>query len=104
MVAYVRDTVQRGNPVGLFGMIYVLESTSVQLAIQAAGAIRAALSLPYKAFSYLSSHGSPDIDHVDFFRSLMNRIGGRGDRQASAHMANMMYRMYGDVFRHLPLD
>lgn len=104
MVAYAWDTVQRCNPLGLFGMIYVLENTSVQLAMQAAGAIRATLELPHKAFSYLSSHGTLDIDHMDFFRSLVNRIGGRDDRQAILHMASMMYRLYGDIFRHLPLD
>ncbi|HED14576.1 MAG TPA: iron-containing redox enzyme family protein [Gammaproteobacteria bacterium] len=104
MVAYVYDTIQRGNPVGFFGMVLVLEGTSIQLATHAAAAIQASLSLPKEAFSYLVSHGSLDISHMQFFESLMNRIDDPDDQQAIIHMANMMYRLYGDVFRSLPLD
>ena len=32
MVAYAWDTVQRRNPIGFFGMVFVLEGTSVSLA------------------------------------------------------------------------
>jgi hypothetical protein len=104
MVAYAYDTINRGNPVGFFGMVFVLEGTSIQLATRAAGAIRTALDLPQNAFSYLSSHGSLDIGHMEFFESLMSRLDDSGDQQAVIHMANMMYRLYGDVFRSLPLD
>jgi len=104
MVAYAYDTIARGNPAGFFGMVLVLEGTSIQLASQAAGTIRASLGLPAEAFSYLSSHGALDVGHMDFFASLMNRIDAAADRQAIIHMANMMYRLYGDVFRSLPLD
>jgi long-chain acyl-CoA synthetase len=34
----------------------------------------------------------------------VNRIDDAADQQAIIHMANMMYHLYGDVFRHLPLD
>src|SRR5512140_297420 len=36
MVAYAYDTVLRRNPAGFFGMVYVLEGTSVSLALHAA--------------------------------------------------------------------
>lgn len=104
MVAYAYDTINRGNPVGFFGMVYVLEGTSIQLASRAAGAIGAALGLPKHAFSYLNSHGELDIGHMAFFENLMNRLEDGSDRQAVVHTANMMYRLYGDVFRSLPLD
>jgi len=104
MVAYAYDTVQRGNPVGFFGMVFVLEGTSTRLATSAAGAIQKALGLPDKAFSYLASHGSLDIGHMKFFETLMDRLDDEGDQQAVIHTANMMYRLYGDVFRSLPLD
>ena len=104
MVAYAYDTIQRGNPVGFFGMVLVLEGTSVQLATHAAETMRESLNLPASAFSYLSSHGSLDISHMDFFRSLMSRLEDKDDQQAVIHMANMMYRLYGDVFRSIPLD
>ena len=104
MVSYAYDTIQRGNPVGFFGMVLVLEGTSVQLATHAAETMRESLSLPASAFSYLSSHGSLDVSHMDFFRSLMSRLEDKDDQQAVIHMANMMYRLYGDVFRSIPLN
>lgn len=104
MVAYAYDTIQRGNPVGFFGMVLVLEGTSIQLATRAAGTIAATLELPESAFSYLSSHGSLDVGHMEFFETLMNRLDDKHDQAAVIHMANMMYRLYGDVFRSLPLD
>ena len=39
MVAYAYDQIQRRNPVGFLGMVYVLEGTSVSLAHHAAGAL-----------------------------------------------------------------
>ena len=104
MVSYAYDTINRGNPVGFFGMVLVLEGTSIQLATNAAHTIQNALDLPATAFSYLSSHGSLDIDHMKFYESLMNRMDDNNDQLAIIHMANMMYRLYGDVFRSLPLD
>jgi len=103
MVAYAYDTIHRANPVGLFGMVLVLEGTSTLLATNAAEKIRQALALPKQAFSYLSSHGALDIGHMRVFESLMNRIQAPADQQAIIHMANMMYRLYGDMFRSLPL-
>src|SRR3569832_1812051 len=46
MVAYAYDTVQRRQAVGFFGMVLVLEGTSVQLAARAARAIQRCLELP----------------------------------------------------------
>ncbi len=103
MVAYAYDTIYRVNPVAFFGMVLVLEGTSIQLATTAAGAIREVLQLPENAFSYLTSHGSLDISHMQFFEKLMNRIEEETDQQAIIHMANMMYKLYGDVFRSIPL-
>ncbi len=40
MVAYAYDTVMRRNPIGFFGMVHVLEGTSVSLALQAADRIQ----------------------------------------------------------------
>jgi len=103
MVAYAYDTVMRRNPVGFFGMVLVLEGTSVALATNAAGRIQEALSLPKSAFSYLNSHGSLDVGHVDFYEKLMNRLESEEDRQAVIHCAKIMYKLYGDIFRSLPM-
>jgi pyrroloquinoline quinone (PQQ) biosynthesis protein C len=101
MVAYAWDMVQRVNPLGFFGMVHVLEGTSIALADKAAASIGGALQLPPKAFSYLRSHGSLDQDHVKFFEGLMNRIADPADQQAIIHGANMFYFLYGNIFHTL---
>lgn len=101
MVAYAYDTIARRNPAGFFGMVQVLEGTSIAVADKAAEAIQQSLGLPDKAFSYLRSHGALDIEHVDFFKGLMNRIEKPGDQQAIIHCATVFYKLYGDIFREL---
>ncbi len=102
MVAYAYDTINRVNPAGFFGMVQVLEGTSIALATQAAARIADSLQLPPKAFSYLNSHGSLDIKHVQFFEGLMEKISEPADQAAIIHGAKVFYRLYGDIFRSLP--
>lgn len=99
MVAYAHDTIRRGNPVGFLGMVFVLEGTSAALATLAAGAIQRALDLPKNALRYLSSHGALDLEHVNFYRDLVNRIDDEDDRRALIHAANRFYELYGAIFR-----
>ncbi len=103
MVAYVYDRIARHNPVSFFGMVNVLEGTSIALATRAASAIRGSLALPPTAFSYLNSHGSLDLEHMRFFEDLMNRLDADEDREAVVHTARVVYRLYGDMLRGLPL-
>ena len=104
MVSYAYDTVMRGNPMGFFGMVHVLEGTSISLADKVAGAVKETLGLPANAFSYLISHGSLDQGHVEFFEKLMNKIDDADDQAAIIHACKMFYRLYGDVFRTLSAD
>jgi hypothetical protein len=85
----------------MLGMVHVLEGTSSALATRAAQAIARALALPAKAFTYLSSHGSLDQEHVRFFEETVNALP-RPDREAVVPVARMVYRLYGDIFRGLP--
>jgi len=103
MVAYAYDTIARRNPLGFFGMVHVLEGTSVALALQAADRIQGQLRLPDTAFGYLRSHGTLDREHVAHFAGLMNRIDDPRDQADIVHAATVFYRLYGDVFRSLPL-
>lgn len=104
MVSYAWDSVTRGNPVSFFGMVYVLEGTSVNLATPMAELIRARLGLPEQAMSYLTSHGSLDQEHIVFFQRLMDQLTHEADQRAVIHMANAMFRLYGDLFRALPME
>lgn len=104
MVAYAYDTIQRVNPIGFFGMVLVLEGTSVTTADKAADAIKEALQLPGRAFSYLRSHGALDQEHIQFFEKLMNRVTDSEDQQQVIHSAKMFYQLYGNIFRTLPAN
>jgi pyrroloquinoline quinone (PQQ) biosynthesis protein C len=101
MVAYAYDMINRINPVGFFGMVHVLEGTSVTTADTAAMSIQNALNLPNTAFSYLRSHGALDQEHVAFFEGLMNRLESESDQALVIHSARQFYKLYGDIFRSL---
>ncbi len=103
MVAYAYDTIARRNPLGFFGMVHVLEGTSVSLALMAAEQIQKPLGLPDSAFSYLRSHGTLDQEHTAHFELLMDQIERPEDQADIIHAARAFFRLYGDVFRSLPL-
>ncbi len=98
MLAYAYHSIDRGNPVGFFGMVHVLEGTSVALADRAADGLAAGLGLPATALRYLRSHGSLDQQHVRFFEDLVNRLSEDEDRRALLHAADRFYGLYGAIF------
>jgi pyrroloquinoline quinone (PQQ) biosynthesis protein C len=102
MVAYAYHQIDRRNPIGFFGMVHVLEGTSIAIATAAAEAMRASLRLPAAAFIYLASHGTVDVGHVKFFEDLMDRLDDTHDQNAVLDCSRAMYRLYGDIFRSLP--
>ncbi len=104
MVAYAYDQVMRRNPVGFFGMVYVLEGTSVSLATNVAGVLQEALKLPSSAFSYLASHGALDITHLGDFEKLVNQFDQQDDRDAVVQCAKTFFRLYGNVLRGINLE
>ena len=98
MVAYAYHIIDRVNPVGFFGMVLVLEGTSIKVADKAARCIAQSTGLPDTAFSYLRSHGALDIEHVAFFERLMNTIEDKDDQQLIIHCAKNFYHLYADVY------
>lgn len=102
MVSHAYYQIDRGNPVGFFGMVHVLEGTSTALATLAAEKIQARLGLGADAMTYLTSHGSLDLEHVAFFETLMNQLDDTQDQQAVIEMADAIYHLYGEMFRSLP--
>ena len=98
MIAYAWDMVMRRDPIGFFGMVHVLEGTSVNLADHAADQIKAALNLPERAFSYLRSHGSIDQSHIQHLEGLVNRFTDPDDQALLLHSTKMFYRLYKGVF------
>ena len=104
MISYAWDMITRVNPLGFFGMVQVLEGTSINIASRAADIIREKLGLPKNSFSYLYSHGALDQDHIVFFEKLMNRIDDPQEQSCIIHAARVFYKLYGDIFRGLNED
>ena len=103
MVSYAYDTVARNNPVSLFGMVYALEKTSSTIATYAAGQIVSALDLAPNAMTYMVSHGSLDVEHMQHFEKLMNRLEDDGDKAAVLHAVSVFYELYSNIFLVLPM-
>jgi pyrroloquinoline quinone (PQQ) biosynthesis protein C len=103
LVAYNYDYINRHNPIGFLGMVFMLESTSIQLATQGANTIQRALGLPSTAFTYLQSHGTLDISHMEFFRKLVNQVDDAADQAAIIEVARNTFRLFANVLRSIPV-
>jgi pyrroloquinoline quinone (PQQ) biosynthesis protein C len=102
LVAFVYDFIARRNPVGFFGMVYVLEGTSTALATSAADLVQSRLGLPDRAFSYLRSHGELDKEHISFFADLIDQISDPADLDDIVHVARRVFHLYGQVLDSVP--
>ena len=102
LIAYNYDYIARKNPVGFMGMVFMLESTSTQIANKGADAVKAKLNLPQKAFSYLYSHGELDISHMKFFEETVNKITDEADQAAIIEVAQNTFRLFANVLRSIP--
>ncbi len=102
MVSYLYDAIEREHPAALLGMVFMLEGTSVQVAVSMAKKIREQLSLPANAFSYLMSHGELDIEHFGFFETLANRIDNPQHQQLIIESAQTCFRLYTAMLENIP--
>lgn len=102
MNAYNYDVLNRRNPVGFLGMVFMLESTSTQVATPVAGSIQKALGLPKKAFTYLNSHGALDVEHMKFFEQLVNKVSDPADQAMILGVAKNTFRLFARVLGAVP--
>ncbi len=102
LVAYNYDYIARKNPIGFLGMVFMLESTSTQIANNGADALKSKLSLPQTAFTYLYSHGALDIEHLKFFEELVNKVTDADDQAAIIEVAQNTFRLFANVMRAIP--
>jgi acyl-CoA synthetase (AMP-forming)/AMP-acid ligase II/pyrroloquinoline quinone (PQQ) biosynthesis protein C len=104
MVDHAYDRIRNGNPVGFFGMVFVLESISVAMASRGASSIAVRLGLPPEAFTYLTSHGALDQEHMRFFADMVNAIDDPEDQEAIAMMAEEIFPLFGGIFATISLE
>ena len=75
MVGYTYYAIEWVSPYAMLGSVHVLEGMSTLLADKAADAIQRSLAHHGEdGFSYLESHGALDIEHVAFFKTLVNGL------------------------------
>lgn len=103
LIAYNYDYIARKNPVGFLGMVFMLESTSTEIATAGADALKNGLGLSNKAFSYLYSHGSLDLEHLAFFKKTVGNITDKGDQAAIIEVAQNTFRLFADVIASIPM-
>jgi pyrroloquinoline quinone (PQQ) biosynthesis protein C len=105
MVAYSYYAVERVSPYALLGSVHVLEGMSALLAGRLADALRMSLKLDGEdGFSYLRSHGLLDVDHVAFFRELVDGFEEAPTQRIIIDSSRIFYRLYGAIFRDLSVD
>ena len=102
LVAYNYDYIARKNPIGFLGMVFMLESTSIQIANHGADAVKTKLGLPQTAFTYLYSHGALDVEHLKFFEQLVNKVTDPDDQSAIIEVAQNTFRLFANVMRAIP--
>ena len=102
MVGYTYYAIEWINPYAMLGSVHVLECMSTLLADKAADAIQRSLGCRGKdGFSYLRSHGALDIEHVAFFKKLVNGITDASIQQIVIDASKVFYRLYGDIYHEL---
>lgn len=101
MIAYLYYSIERVNPMSIFGMVLVLEGTSVSIATAVAAQLENTLTLPEHATTYLRSHGELDQGHLQFFASLMDSVTDKRDQDAIIHTARRIYHLYGQMLDQL---
>jgi long-subunit acyl-CoA synthetase (AMP-forming)/pyrroloquinoline quinone (PQQ) biosynthesis protein C len=104
MVDYAYQLVETGNAAAFFGMVFVLEGTSIALASCGAEAVRSSLGLPAEAFTYLSSHGALDQEHMRFFETVVNDLDDPADEEAILSAANAIFDLFGGIFAAIPME
>ncbi len=103
MVGYTYYAIEWIDAYAMLGSVHVLEGMSTLLADRAADAIQSSLAFPGKdGFTYLRSHGALDIEHVAFFKGLVNAIPEQA-HDVIIETSKVIYRLYGDIFRELSL-
>jgi pyrroloquinoline quinone (PQQ) biosynthesis protein C len=102
MVGYTYYAIEWISPYAMLGSVHVLEGMSTLLADKAADTIQRSLGHSgEEGFSYLRSHGALDIEHVAFFKTLVNGLSDPKVQKIVINASKVFYRLYGDIYHEL---
>lgn len=102
MVGYVHYIADHGNPIGLFGWMYVLEGVGSDFGIVAAERLKQALGEAASAVRFVEQHGINDADHADDLAQQIDRyLILDDDRATVTHVADVVRDLYLRMFREI---
>jgi pyrroloquinoline quinone (PQQ) biosynthesis protein C len=103
MIGYIHYISAQGNPVGLFGWMYVLEAVGNDLGTMVANAIKNALSLSGSGgLRFIARHGVSDIDHArELTEQIQTHITDEVDFQEVCYVAAVIAELYVRMLREI---
>ena len=101
MIAYNYHVSERVHPCCVLGMLYVLEIISSVYGGQVSGAISAGLQMPLpNGFSFLDSHASMDLDHMEKLRALLQTIDDASVQELVINAIQMNFYLFTQFLNH----
>ncbi len=101
MIAYNYHVSERVHPCCVLGMLYVLEIISSVYGGQVSGAISAGLEMPLPlGFSFLDSHASMDLDHMEKLRELLQTIDDAAVQELVINAIQTNFYLFTQFLNH----
>jgi heme oxygenase len=103
MVGYINYIAAIGNPIGLFGWMYVLEGVGSDVGPQAAEAVCQALHLSDgEGLRFIARHGVTDAQHAhDLGDQIEQHVQRTEDARAVEAVAEVIAELYVRMFREI---
>lgn len=104
LIAYSYFAAERGNPVGIFGWMYVLEAVGSDLGNEAGRAVQKGLGLVRsKGLRFVKGHGAADQDHIKDIEKQIRRIKDGTELAEIDHVADVVAALYVRMFLEVDL-
>ncbi len=102
MVAFHYHMAEHENPLGMFGMIYVLENLGQNEGGVAARRIVEGLGIPESAATFLLRHAELDVAHVrEAKRAILETVNTPEDEAAVIYSAKAAFELYAFMFESI---
>ncbi|MEA3410654.1 MAG: iron-containing redox enzyme family protein [Pseudomonadota bacterium] len=102
LIGYTHYLAEYGNPVALFGWLYVLESMGDDLGSSLARYLDKNLDLQGKSLRFVAGHGVNDVEHTaDINEHLSKFVTEERDRKDIVHAARVVGDLYVRMFNEI---
>lgn len=102
LIGYTHYLAGYGNPVALFGWLFVLESMGDDLGTKVAGFIDKNFGLQGGSLRFVAGHGINDIEHTaDIIEHLHKFVTDERDKADIVHAARVVGNLYVRMFNEI---